>query len=299
MKYRNTFETVKTSDGRSLDRIRIEHLPDLVERVFDARMRGSIPAEVMHPSTMQLVETHIRCMDQRDSFYNGHNADRIASMIREPRVDLVEAVEQYRDRISELMPPDSAPRRRIRRGQEYGDSVDIDREICGVIECWDRSERLRTTQRQVTIAVNLSFNANTTERDLIPRGGLAAAMVAQLQKRGVSVELIAVNASDGVTKRRRRELVEITLKASGETIDESTIATMVCDVGFVRAVMYLGSFTLNPDQINSGWGSASSAQEIMRVCKDVRYDYVIDGHIRTPEQAVAAINALIEGARAV
>lgn len=298
MQARNTFETIKTKDGRLMDRFRIEHLPELIARVFDPEVRDNIGKEVMHPSTRDVIAKGIRQMDSEDTFYNRHNSQTIASMIREPRQDLMHAVEQYRDRIEELMPPDAAPRRRIRRGQEYGDSVDVDREICGIVECWDRSERLRTAQRQVTIAVNLSFNHWTKEADLIPLGGLAAAMVTQLQKRGIGVELIAVNASEGVTDRRdRREIVEITIKGAGETIDEATLATMCCDVGFVRAVMYLGSFTFNPERIASGWGSAESLARVMQVCDEVRYDFVIDGGIRTPEQGIEAINALIEKAK--
>lgn len=293
----NTFETVVTKDGREMDRIRVDNLPDLIRRVFDTKLRKSIPASEMNEANSREIDNAIRMMDGNSSFFNRHTADRIERMIEEPRTDLMEAVDVYRDRISELMPPDAAPRRRMRRGQEYGDTVDIDRELCGILECWDRSERIRTAQRQVTVAVNLSFPGRTTERDLLPRGGLAVAMVSQLIRRGIDVELVAVNASDRVTDRGRRELVEIVVKQSSEVIDEATIATMCCDVGFIRAAMYCGSFTLNPDVVQSGWGRACNVSEIAAVCDEVRYDYVIDGSVTTVEEGVRAINELIEKAK--
>ena len=60
-------------------------------------------------------------------FYNFYSKDRLLGELSNPSQGLVDAVQQMRDRLSEELALPTTPRRKIRRGQEYGDEVDVDR----------------------------------------------------------------------------------------------------------------------------------------------------------------------------
>lgn len=294
----NTRTAVKYGNVR-FEHVVIADLPCLIERLFDGQLQ-SIPKDVMAAHNREEIEVAQASMNGRDPFYNCHTMERIRSLISEPRMDLLKHVEEYRDRILELMPPDDAPKRRIRRGQEYGDSVDIDRELCGILECWDRSERVRSPQKEVTIAVNLSVSWKKRERDLVARGGLAAAMVEALTSRGVSVRLVATNGTRMQNRENDYTLTEIVLKETDDYIDTASIATSCCDTGFIRGVMYLGGFTYSPCAVRDGWGYPETIRTIKGVTQGEAgdYDFVIDSDIWTPDEAVRRINELIERSKA-
>jgi len=297
VRHDNSFEIISsaTDPKTTMQRLRIEDLPMLMQRVFDDETRNALG---LHRDIAPVVQRALMQMNGHDRFYNKHTRARIASMLREPRLDLMQNVEQYAGKVEDLMPKQEAPRRKIRRGQEYGDSVDIDREISGVLECWDRSERVRTNQRTVTLAINLAMSCSTVERDLVAKGGLAAAMVEQLTKRGVNVELVAANDLMHCTSNRHKHfLTEIIVKKATDVPDVATLATMCCDPGFIRAVMYCGSFTFLDCGVNENWGWPVTLREVQRQFPQVEYDYVIDNTVCTPADAARTIERLVEKSR--
>ena len=62
------------------------------------------------------------------------------------------------------------PRRRVRHGQEFGESMDSDRYLARDPMAWDRSVRVETPRRTITIGVNLSVNCDVNGEEMMWRG---------------------------------------------------------------------------------------------------------------------------------
>lgn len=212
-------------------------------------------------------------------------------MFSAPRADLIAAVEEARSLISEDMVPPPTMRRRVRRGVETGETIDSDRYLARVAECWDRSERLPSAIRTIRLGINLATDSSRSESSIRWRGASAVAACDELTRRGFGVEIVAVSVSRRLYERfpHRRIFVGSTIKRASDPMDLAMLATFCCSIACFRHhyIPLLFASAAEEARYCAGYPEDTSANE-------VSCDALFDQSIATRDQAVAAVRRIVE-----
>jgi len=90
-----------------------------------------------------------------DRWTNYYDYERLMNDSANPPAALLDAVSTMREQLLDRVAPPQAPRRRVRRGQDYGDEIDPDRFVVRNPSLWSRVDRELQPRRTVTLGVNL------------------------------------------------------------------------------------------------------------------------------------------------
>jgi hypothetical protein len=103
-----------------------------------------------------LRERLCKALSGRDEWTTGFTRERFLKELSDPAPDLLETVGRLRDQLVGALAAPPTARRRVRRGQEWGDELDPDRWLVRDLAPWERVVREVQPRRTVTIGVNLS-----------------------------------------------------------------------------------------------------------------------------------------------
>lgn len=222
-------------------------------------------------------------------FYNFYSKDRLLGELSNPSQGLVDAVQQMRDRLSEELALPTTPRRKIRRGQDYGDEVDVDRWLARDPYMWDRNVREQNPSRTVTIGCNIAVSCGRKPHELLWRGAAALALADFLNERGVNVQIVVFKAVEGPAAGVSKGVIRYTVKDATMPLDVNSLALAMCEIGWCRAVAVHGGARHWPGKLQMGLGTpcnlpAADAKGI---------DYLIEQTVVTQEGADAWLRAAV------
>lgn len=225
------------------------------------------------------------------SWVEGMDREACLNAFARPRADLVAAVDDARRIIeTDIVPPATGQRRRTVRGRESGDAIGIDRFLRRDADCWERVEKVRTTSRVVRLAVNLATPSTVEPKQVIWRGAVAIALADELQRKGISVEIIAFRANqDFFYEDRRTAVCACTVKAASEPLDIASLATICCSLGWYRLCFVPAMIAKSTRVVSSHWGRATEISRSM-----IGADAIIDCGVRNEADAVRQVRRILD-----
>ncbi|MFA6134583.1 MAG: hypothetical protein WC869_11270 [Phycisphaerae bacterium] len=227
----------------------------------------------------------------KDRWGNNFTRSRFLRELSAPSKHLLDAVDLMRQRlVGEVAAPD-APRRRIRRGQEWGEELDADRWLVRDLSPWERSVRESQPRRTVTIGCNLSVNAGAQPNELLYRGAAALALADILTSRGVNVGVVLFYSARDVTSTVSRAVVRYTVKDPLMPLDVSAVAFAMCEIAFFRVVGALGSPRHFTGVLNESLGQAAN----LPVADRLSIDFLVDADVLGEQAAEGWLRGCLAG----
>ncbi len=225
----------------------------------------------------------------RSAWGNHFTKDRLLAELANPNKSLLEAVDRMREKLMGEVPIRTAPRRKIRRGQESGEELDSDRWLARVPECWDRNVREPQPKHTVTIGCNLSISGSMTADRLLYRGAAALALADILATQGYSVGITLYHAARGVTTTSGLSLQKYNVKSPDMPLDISSIAFAMCEIAWFRVVAVLGGARHFDGILHDGLGTVTRMPAAD--AKDV--DFLIDADVLNEQAAVSWLQGVL------
>ena len=222
-----------------------------------------------------------RALSGRDDWANYFTQERFLRELSAPSKHLVEAVDRMREQLIGAVAAPAAQRRKVRRGQEWGEELDVDRFLARDPSPWDRSVRERQPRRTVTIGCNLAVNASVKPEELLYRGAAALALADVLTSRGVNVGIVAFDSVVSPTDAVRHGVIRYTLKDPSMPLDLGAITFALCEIAFFRVVGAIGGSRHWPGRLCHSLGSAVNLPEADRA----GIDYLVDADVLGEEAA--------------
>jgi len=218
-----------------------------------------------------------------DRWANHFTHARFMRELANPSKRLLDAVDQMRAKLlDEVAVPDS-PRRRIRRGQEWGEELDADRWLVRDLSPWERNVRESQPRRTVTIGCNLTVDSKTKPHQLLYRGAAALALADVLTRRGINVGIVLFYSSWKSTNMVRQAVIRYSVKDPLMPLDISTVALAMCEITFFRVVCAIGSIRHFPGAVRKGLGYVTHLPPTDRDT----VDFLIDADVLGEQAAIA------------
>jgi len=222
-----------------------------------------------------------RALSGVDSWASRFTRERFLAELSNPARQLSEAVDRMREKLVGEIDFPKTPGRRGRHGQEFGESMDADRYLARDPMAWDRSVRVETPRRTITIGVNLSVNCDVNGDEMMWRGAAALALADILQTRGFNVEIVAFSSTRGPTDKVRQSVMKYLLKDSTMPLDIGAITFALCEIAWFRVVGAVGGIRHLPGKASSGLGSAA----ILPTADCESLDFLVDTNVLGEERA--------------
>ena len=226
----------------------------------------------------------------------GHNFTRSSFLeqLDNPDKGLLDAVSTMKDKLQALVQDHlklpNTPRRRIQRRLDQGDEIDLDRYTRRELQCWEQVKRIPTPRKVITIACNVSVNADKRPQDLLWRGAAAIALADLLVERGYSVGIVLFKCHADPTDAVAYGVVKYTLKLSSMPMDVSAITFAMAEIAFARIVGVYGTTRHWPGKVHFGFGRSVNLPD-----EDAALvDCLIEQDVLTQDAAVEAVRAEIE-----
>jgi hypothetical protein len=246
------------------------------------------------PGNQELLRAKLsHCLNGRDKWGNNYTRDRLLAELKSPPAELLAEVDAMRERLLDGVPLPTTPRRRVRRGQEFGEEIDSDRFLARVPEVWDRSVREPVARRTITIGINLGVAWYEGPKATLYRGAAALALADYLTGQGCNVELVAFNSTSHPTERSAHAVSSLVLKSSDMPLDVGAVALAVCEIAFARTIMYVGAMRHWPGRARKGWGGVA---QLPRQDRKV-LDFVVETNVKSRESAETWLKACLEKAK--
>ena len=226
-----------------------------------------------------------------DDWANNFTRARFLKELSEPSRHLLDAVDRMRERLVGEVATPSTPRRRVRRGQEFGEELDSDRYLAHSLSPWDRNVREQQTRRTVTIGCNLSVNAGVRPEQLLYRGAAALALADILSSRGVNVGIVLFNSRTDPTDRVERAVERYVVKDPLMPLDVSAVAFAMCEIAFFRVAMALGGMRHFPGSMHESLGHARNLPAADRE----GLDFLIEADVLSEDAATAWLTTCLAG----
>jgi len=227
----------------------------------------------------------------RDGWANRFTKARLLRELSEPSQHLLDAVDRMRERLVGEVSMPAVARRRIRRGQEFGEELDADRWLVRDLAPWERCVRERTARRTVTIGCNLSVNAGVKPAQLLARGAAALALADILTSRGVNVGIVLFDSRSDPTRTVRRAVVRHHVKDPTMPLDLSAVAFAMCEIAFFRVAMALGGMRHFPGSMHESLGCARNLPAADRE----GLDFLIEADVLSEDAAAAWLTTCLAG----
>jgi len=230
-----------------------------------------------------------RAMSGRDRWANHFTRARFMRELANPSKRLLDAVDQMRAKLlDEVAVPDS-PRRRVRRGQEWGEELDADRWLARDLSPWERNVRESQPRRTVTIGCNLTVDGKTKPHQLLYRGAAALALADVLTRRGINVGITLLYSTKQPTDMVSRAVVRYLVKDPLMPLDISAVALAMCEIAFFRVICAIGSMRHFPGAVNKSLGVVTNLLQ----ADHNSVDYMIDADILGEQAAEAWLRSCL------
>lgn len=206
----------------------------------------------------------------------------LLEQITDPKAALTDAVDAMRAELTESVDVPCAPRRKIRRGQDWGETLDPDRVLSRDPMPWERVDRLPQEKRLVQIGCNLSVSARVKPRELLYRGAAALALADHLTSLGYSVSITLYKVAAQVTTEVQKSVTKVLVKRPDMPMDVGALAFSMCEIAFFRCAILPASARRLPGTIIDGFGTPREIPEADKA----GMDFVIEEDVLSKEAAV-------------
>ena len=206
-----------------------------------------------------------------------------AALVKCPQ-HLLDAVAELKDAITEEVfgGRHTAPRRRIRRGQEFGENIEVDRFLCRVPNIWERNVREHHPKQTVWIGCNLSIDGSCDWQDLVYRGAAALALADVMQERGYNVGIVGFNSRADITSQVQHGVDKLIVKQPNMPTDISSLTFALAEVAFFRLTLAEGTVRLMPGNVDWRLGRPMPLPDRDKA----EIDYCIEHNVFSKEAAV-------------
>jgi hypothetical protein len=229
----------------------------------------------------RIREMQSQALSGSDAWGNYFTRDRLLNQLHDPDVNLLEAIESLRQElVGEVLPP-TTPRRRIRRGLDYGDELDSDRYLQREPNAWERSVREPQPRRTVTIGCNVCVHCRQKPEELLYRGAATLALADALTTRGLNVEIVLFKAVSDPTPQVGLGVIKCQLKDPMMPLSLGDLAFSLCEIAFTRNVVICGAARHWTGALRTGWGTPSALPASDRQ----GIDYLIDLDVKSRDAA--------------
>ncbi len=233
------------------------------------------------------ARTYLAALHRRhagDRWANGHTPESLRKAVTDPSAELLAEIDAMRQVLLDEISLPSQPRRKVRRGLDWGDELDADRYLSREPNAWERSVRESQTRRTVTIGVNLTVACLQTAEDLIYRGAAAVALADVLTQRGVNVRVVGFSVGEDVSSAIYKLVSIVELKSADMPLDVASLATAVCDVGFFRMVVMPAEFRHLPGRVSQTLGTRGF--QYLPGPDRMSLDYLVESTVTNREAAI-------------
>jgi len=226
-----------------------------------------------------------------DEWTNYYNRQMMLDAMGNPPKHLLVAVDKMREHLIDTVTTPTVPRRKVRRGQEFGDEIDVDRFTAKDPYCWDRNERELQEKRVVWVGVNLSCNASQRPKELLYRGAAALALADVLTNRGFNVGIAAFDSTSRPTNAVDNSVVKLVIKKPEMPMDVASASFAMAEIAFFRIVCAIGFTRLMPGDASRNLGIA----EMLPEADQKQMDFFVENNVRSEEAAAEWLKNQIGG----
>jgi hypothetical protein len=234
---------VKSEDG--IHRIEYGSIREIVEEALSDHAQTDGTRE-------RLRALQERSLSGEDRWANHFTRARLLEQISSPPAALTEAIDAMRERLAGEVDLPTRPRRKIRRGQDWGETLDADRWLGRDPSPWERVERIQQERRLVQIGCNLSVHCKVKPAQLLYRGAAALALADFLTQQGCSVGVTLFKTAGDVTSEVRTGVVRCVVKRPDMPMDLSALAFSMCEIAFFRCALLVAAARRWPGRIHDG-----------------------------------------------
>ncbi|MBN2377047.1 MAG: hypothetical protein JXD22_11640 [Sedimentisphaerales bacterium] len=227
-----------------------------------------------------------------DSWGNWFTTDKFRRELSDPSSHYVDEVERMREELENSCPEiqlGQRIKRRVRRGQEFGDQIDPDRFLAKVPNIWERTVRELQPDRQVTIGVNLTVNGSERAAATLYRGAAVLAMADYLSAQNINVKVVMYLPVTNPTNEVKLVLGKYVVKDFCSPIDKNTLAFMLCEIAFIRLCL-IGQEAGLPGRVYHGLGYAAE----LPYCEAKNCDIVAGREVNSKEAAIEWLSENIQ-----
>ncbi|WP_428937784.1 DUF7192 family protein [Fontivita pretiosa] len=225
-----------------------------------------------------------------DRWGNYFTRERFLGELHNPGEDLLKAVDQMRQQLIGSLDLPTTPRRKVRRGLDWGDELDADRWLVREPNAWERSIREQQPRRTITIGCNITVSASVRPEQLLYRGAAALALADILAQRGCNVGIVLFKSVREPTSVVDWGLIRYEVKSALMPLDISAVAFAMCEIAFSRIVGVCGEARHWPGVLRSGFGCPAPVPAADRE----NIEYLIDADCLSRDAAVAWLKGQLE-----
>jgi hypothetical protein len=217
-----------------------------------------------------------------DAWANRYTEESFRDALVNPPKSILDAVDAMRAELVETVTLPQSSRRRVRRGQEFGEEMNADAFLNREPNCWDRNTRIKVEKRTVTIGVNVGINASQTPETLLWRGAAAAALADVLTSEGVNVGITAFICRTGITRVAHLGTDKLMVKSPTMPLDLGAVSFAISEAAFTRFCAAYGYSKKYPGILEPGKGSCGMLFDGDKA----GLDFQIDFNVQSRESAV-------------
>jgi hypothetical protein len=250
-----------------------------------ARLHDAATAAVSYGqgnlSNPEYIDESIKSAE-RSEFLSRRTAKGLMKAIESGLPEMTTLVERLREQIDGDLATPISNRRRVRRNQEHGDEIDIDRYLNRIPEMWSRVDSESIPSKRVRITINGSVNCRQSQDELGYRAAAAIALADRLTEQGASVEIdLMISIANGPTDKARNVTASVIVKHSDHPMSIPDIATACCLIGAFRLSMVYGTVRYLEGRAISGLGTPASIPAKFRTA-----DFIADTDITSRRAAI-------------
>ena len=220
--------------------------------------------------------------NERKEFLSRRTVPGLIRMIKDGNPEMTQLVEQLREEISSDTVLPTEDRRRVRRGRDCGDEIEVDRFLNRIPEMWSRIEGDQVPARRIVITINGSVSYKQKQDELGYRAAAAIALADKLTELGASVEVrLMICTTNNPTSEVREYVASVVVKQSDQPMSIPDLATACCDIGAFRLAMVYGTTRHLRGTVRMGLGTPQAIPADRQIG-----DFIADRDITNRTQAV-------------
>ena len=280
--------------------LRPDYTPASAITRFEARLGGDGVHRMVWSSVSDLVDDAFSDYAQQEpsrellealhrhhegsKWANGHSKQTLRDAVNRPPVALMAAIDEMREQLVNDLDLPTAPRRKVRRGKEWGDELDSDRWLNRDPAAWERNEREPQPRQTLTIGVNLTVHWAQKPEELLYRGAAACALADLLTDKGLNVRIVGFSAGGDCGDDVKKVVGMVEFKRADMPLDLASLATATCDIGFFRMVVMPAEFRHLPGKLASNLGTRAAH---LPGPDRKAIDYLVESSVTSREAATA------------
>jgi len=231
--------------------------------------------------------SHRRSLTGDNTWAHHFTQERLLAEVSNPSQHLLDTVEEMKREIVGDLDLPAAPRRKVKRGLDYGDELDADRYLNREPNAWDRNCRELQPRRAVTIGCNVAVHFRRRPEELLYRGAAALALADVLTERGVNVGIVVFKCVREPSDRVEKAVTRYPVKDPLMPLDVGALAFAMCEIAFARVIGVHGASRHYPGSLDSGYGYSDDLP-----WADAKgLDYLIEQTVVSKESAVEWIRS--------